>query len=183
MRERTAKRRQIAGQLGGERRATDATRIAKSLQERSRVCLRVQGCSMLPWVRPGDIAILRKVLPEEIRCGDIVLFRRENRIFVHRKVERFTWGGRDFIVTKGDANPHADGVIAMPEILGRVERIYRAGRRIEFHSRERRTLNVLIARISSRTRFWAALVHAHRIAIHPARRLLRTFRFSHAIER
>ena len=183
MRERTAQRTQIAGQVGGERRATDAKRIAESLQERSRVCLRVQGCSMLPWVRPGDIAILRKVSPEEIRCGDIVLFRRENRIFVHRKVERFTWGGRNFIVTKGDANPHADGVIAMPEILGRVERIYRAGRRIEFHSRERRTLNALIARISSRTRFWAALVDAHRIAIHPARRLLRTFRFSGAIAR
>jgi signal peptidase I len=168
---------------GGERHNGDAFKAAAALKRRGRVCIRVQGCSMLPWVRPGDIAVFRKVSAEEIRCGDILLFRRENRIFVHRKVERFTWGGRNFIVTKGDANPHADGVIAIPEILGRVERIYRAGRRIEFHSRERRTLNVLIARISSRTRFWAALVDAHRIAIHPARRLLRTFRFSHAIER
>jgi signal peptidase I len=138
---------------------------------------------MLPWVRPGDIAILRKISPQEIRCGDIVLFRRENRIFVHRKVQRFTWDGRVFLVTKGDANPHADGFIVPSEILGRVERIYRGRRRIEFHSRESRTLNVLIARISRRTRVWFALAKVHRIATHPARRLLQTLRFSRATAR
>lgn len=183
MTERNAKSGQIAGQLCGERLVTDTTRIGTSLQERSRICLRVQGSSMLPWVRPGDIAILRKVSPEEVRCGDIVLFRREERFFVHRNVEWFTWGGRNFFVTKGDANLHADGVIALPEILGRVERIYRGRRRIEFRSPKKRALGVLIARISSRTRFWAALVDAHRIAIRPARRLLRTLRFSRATAR
>lgn len=161
----------------GKCRAGDARRIVSALQERGQVFLRVYGISMLPWVRPGDIAILRKVSSDEVQCGDIVLFRREERFFVHRNVEWFTWGGQNFIVTKGDANPHADGVIAMPEILGRVERIYRGRRRIEFHSREKRALGVLIARISSRTRFWAALVDAHRVAIRPARRLLRTLRF------
>lgn len=179
MTERNTERGQIARQLC-ERPVTDTARIGKSLQERSRICLRVQGSSMLPWVRSGDIAILRKVSPEEIRCGDIVLFRRDGRFFVHRKVERFTWNGRVFLVTKGDSNPHADGIILPSEILARVERIYRAGRRIEFHSRERRTLNALIARISRETRFWFALAHAHKIATRPARRLLRTLRFSRA---
>lgn len=164
-------------------RAGDAQRIVSALQERGQVFLRVYGISMLPWVRPGDIAILRKVSPEDIRCGDIVLFRRDNRFFVHRKVERFTWSGQNFIVTKGDANPHADGVIAMSEILARVERIYRGGRRIEFDSPGKRALGALIARISCRTRFWAGLVDARSIAIRPARRLLRTLRFSRATPR
>jgi signal peptidase I len=132
---------------------------------------------MLPWVRPGDIAILRKVSPDEVRCGDILLFRRENRIFLHRKVERFIWNGCVYLVTKGDANPHADGIIVPSEILARVERIYRGGRKIEFHSREKRALGVLIARVSSRTRFWFALAQAHSIASRPARRLLATFGF------
>ncbi len=138
---------------------------------------------MLPWVRPGDIAILRKVSPDEVQCGDIVLFRRDERFFVHRNVEWFTWGGRNFIVTKGDANPRADGVIAMSEILGRVERIYRGGRRIEFDSHRRRALGALIARVSCGTQFWTALVDAHRIAIRPARRLLRSLRFSRRTSR
>ncbi len=150
--------------------------ISQHLSRRGRVWLRVQGSSMWPWVRPGDVAILRKVLPREICCGDIVLFARNSRFIVHRIVERCTRDGRNFLVTKGDANPHADGVIAMLEILGRVECIYRDRRRIEFHSREKRALGVLIARISSRTRFWAALVDARRVAIRPARRLLRTLR-------
>ncbi len=157
--------------------------ISQHLSRRSRVCLRVQGSSMLPWVRSADVVILRKVSPDEVQCGDIVLFRRDDRFFVHRNVESFTWGGRKFIVTKGDANPHADGVIAMSEILGRVERIYRGGRRIEFHSREKRAMGVLIARISSRTRFWAALVDARSIGIRPARRLLRTFQLSRTTAR
>jgi signal peptidase I len=176
-------RRNAGNQAVSERRGSDVQGIADALRIRGRVYLHVQGSSMLPWVRPGDIALLGKVSPEEIRCGDILLFRRENRILVHRKVERFTWDRRTFFVTKGDANPHADGVIVPSEILGRLERIYRGGRRIEFDSRESRALNVLIARVSSRTRFWSALVHAHRVAIRPARRLLRTLRFSPAISR
>jgi signal peptidase I len=161
----------------GECQGTDVQDIVSALQDRGQVFLRVYGTSMLPWVRPGDVAILRKISPDEIRRGDIVLFRRENRIFVHRKVERFTWNERVFLVTKGDANPHADGIIVPSEILGRVERIYRGSRRIEFHSREKRALGVLIARVSSRTRFWFALAQAHRIASRPAKRLLATFGF------
>jgi len=168
---------------GGKRHNGDAFKVAAALERRGRVCLRVQGSSMLPWVRPGDVAVFRKVSAEEIRCGDILLFRRENRIFVHRKVERFTWGGRNFIVTKGDANSHADGIIVPSQILGRVERIYRGRRRIEFQSLEKRTLSMLIARVSRRTRFWAALVDARSMAIRPARRLLRTLRLSRAAAR
>jgi signal peptidase I len=138
---------------------------------------------MLPWVRPGDIAMLSKVSPGEIRCGDIVLFRRDGRFFVHRNVEWFAWEGRIFLVTKGDANPLADGVIDPSEILGRVERIYRGRRRINFQSREKRALNVLIARVSSRTRIWFALALAHGVTTRPARRLLRTLRLSRATPR
>lgn len=170
------------GKNGGERGDAIA-RVSRQLSHRGRVCLRVQGSSMLPWVRPGDIAILRKGSPEEIRSGDIVMFRRYDRFFVHRIVERRTRDGRNIFVTKGDSNPHFDGEISQSEILGRVERIYRGGRRIEFHSHERRTLNVLIARVSRKTSIWAALVLAHRIAIRPARRLLLTLRSSLATPR
>lgn len=135
---------------------------------------------MLPWVRPGDLAILDKVSPGSVQCGDIVLFRRDHRFFVHRIVERRTRDGRLFLVAKGDANPHPDGVIAPSEILGRVERIYRGGRRIEFHSRRTRALSFLIAQVSRESGFWFALVNAHRIAAGPARRLLRTIRLSQA---
>jgi signal peptidase I len=157
--------------------------ISQHLSRRSRVWLRVQGSSMLPWVRAGDVAILREVSPHEVECGDIVLFARDSRFIVHRIVERRIRNGQSFLVTKGDANPHADGVIVPSEILGRVERIYRGDRRIDFHSREKRALGVLIARVSSRTRFWSALAQAYRITIRPARRLLGTLRLSRATAR
>jgi len=158
-------------------------RVSRQLSRRSRVWLRVQGSSMLPWVRPGDVAILRKVSPDEIACGDIVLFARDGRFIVHRVVERCVRNGRSLLVTKGDGNPHPDNALIPSEILGRVERIYRGDRRIDFHSREKRALGMLIAHVSRNSRFWLALVQAHSIAIRPARRLLRTLRFSRATAR
>jgi signal peptidase I len=165
---------------GGERRNGDAAKVAVALRWRGRVSLLVQGSSMLPWVRPGDIAILGKISPDDVRCGDIVLFRRDNRFFVHRIVERRTRVGRVVLVTKGDANPYPDGALAPSEILGHMERIYRGDRRIEFHSRRTRALSYLIAQVSRESGFWFVLVRAHRIATGTARRLLRTIRISQA---
>ena len=62
---------------GGERRADDALRIADALKRGGRISLRVHGNSMQPWVRPKDIALIRQISIENVRCGDVVLFRRE----------------------------------------------------------------------------------------------------------
>ena len=45
---------------GGERRADDAARIAAALGKRGYVSMRVHGTSMLPWVRPGSVALIRQ---------------------------------------------------------------------------------------------------------------------------
>src|SRR5436309_521824 len=67
--------------IGGERRFDDIAQIAKLLERQGRVYLRVHGSSMLPWVRPGDVALIRCAAIDEMRCGDVVLFKRESRLF------------------------------------------------------------------------------------------------------
>ena len=111
------------------------------------------------------------------------MFRRSDRFFVHRIVERRNAGSGNFLITKGDANPVPDAAIAASDVLARVERIYRGNRGINFHSRAKRALGMLIAYVSRKSRFWFALVLTHRIAIRPARRLLRTLRLSRAAAR
>src|SRR5437867_4491450 len=90
--------------VGGERRLDDSMQIVKLLEQQGRVYLRVHGSSMLPWVRPGDVAMIRRAGIDDVRCGDVILFKRESRLFVHRLVEkRGTFREAQFLA-KGDAH-------------------------------------------------------------------------------
>ena len=57
------------------------------------------------------------------RPGDVVLFSRNGRLFVHRVVEMS--GGA--VVTRGDSMLDADPPVAVSDVLGRVESIERGG--------------------------------------------------------
>jgi len=138
----------------GERRSSDVQRIADALRIRGRVLLRTYGSSMLPWMRPGDISRVRRTSVENVRCGDLVLFRRDNRLFVHRIVdERVTLGVRQ-VSAKGDAHPQSDGWLEMDELLGRVVCIYRRGKHIRLETRSQAAPARVIAQLSLWSRFW-----------------------------
>ncbi len=157
---------------GGGRCKGDAAKVAAALERRGRVSLLVQGTSMLPWVRPGDIARIRKVSMDAIRCGDVVLFRRENRLVMHRIIEK---GGALDAATfraKGDAHPTCDGVVEQRELLGRVVRLYRGGRQIDLDAPGQLALGLLISQLSLRSRFWYPLARLTAIVTRPVRRLL-----------
>src|SRR3989475_3669499 len=83
--------------------------------------LRVSGFSMLPSIWPGDIACVSRVAA--YRPGDVVLFSRKGRLFVHRVVEMS--GGA--VVTRGDSMLDVDPPVALSDVLGRVEAIERGG--------------------------------------------------------
>src|SRR5258708_28800924 len=109
---------------------------------------------MLPWMRPGDISRVRRTNVENVRCGDLVLFRRHNRLLVHRIVdERVKLGVRQ-VSAKGDAHPDSDGWLEMDELLGRVVVIYRRSRHIRLETRSQVALGRVIAQLSLWRRFW-----------------------------
>jgi hypothetical protein len=135
---------------------------------------------MLPWVRPGDIALIRTISRENARCGDLVLFRREDHLFVHRIVEKR--GGLDAgeLLSKGDAHPASDGVVGEQALLGRVVRIYRGRRRINLDAPRHLALGVFISQLSLYSRFWYPLAMATAVLTRPARRLFKALNFSSA---
>jgi hypothetical protein len=168
----TLDRRNAPKSRGGERRDGDAANIAEALEQHGRVSLRVQGTSMLPWMRPGDIASIRRVSADTIRCGDVVLFRRKSQLFVHRIIEKRGARGAAQFRAKGDAHPTCDGLVEQQELLGRVVRIYRRGRRIDLDAPGQLALGLLISQLSLRSRFWYPLARFVAIVTRPARRLL-----------
>jgi hypothetical protein len=166
--------------IGGERRADDALRIAGALKQRGRISLRVHGASMQPWVRPKDIALIRQISIENVRCGDVVLFRRENHLFVHRIVERRGSLNASQLFSKGDAHPTSDGVVQEKELLGRVMRIYRNGRRIDLDAPRQLALGLFISQLSQHSRFWYPLAKFAAVMTRPVRRLMNALHISGA---
>jgi hypothetical protein len=90
--------------------------------------LQVTGWSMLPTVFPEDTLVIKSAAAAEVSEGDIVLFRRDCRLFAHRVLAR---PGHDQLVTRGDAMPYTDSPIGKQELLGRVVYMIRNGRCIE----------------------------------------------------
>jgi signal peptidase I len=174
------KRRESSERVRGERREGDALGIAEALKRHGRISLRVHGTSMLPWVRPGDIALTRKISSENVRCGDVVLFRREDHLLVHRIVEKR--GSLDVapLLSKGDAHPASDGIVGEQELLGRVVRIYRGGQRINLDAPGQLALGVFISQLSLYSRFWYPLAKFAAIVTRPARRVLKALHISGA---
>ncbi|HEY6267017.1 MAG TPA: S24 family peptidase [Candidatus Acidoferrum sp.] len=158
--------------IAGERRADDALRIADALKRRGRISLRVHGTSMLPWVRPKDIALIRQIAIENVRCGDVVLFRREKHLLVHRIVEKRGSLNASQLFSKGDAHPTSDGVVQEQELLGRVMRIYRGGRRIDLDAPRQLALGLFISQLSLHSRFWYPLAKFAAVVTRPVRRMM-----------
>jgi Peptidase S24-like len=169
--------------VGGERRAADALRIADALKRCGRISLLVHGTSMQPWVRPNDIAMIRQISMENVRCGDVVLFRREKHLFVHRIVEKRGPLNAAQLFSKGDAQPTFDGVVQEQELLGRVMRIYRKGRRIDLDAPRQLALGLFISQLSLHSRFWYPAAKFAAVVTRRVRRVLSALHISGAAVR
>jgi hypothetical protein len=120
----------------GERRAADANRIADALKRRGRISMYVQGTGMLPLVRPGDVALIRRDKLENMRSGDVVLFQRGHHLLAKRIGEdddlvatrELEMDGEDL---ENSTNP-GDG----QECLGQIVRLHRKEEQIDLTAKE-----------------------------------------------
>ncbi len=99
---------------------------AEMLRTGGSIRLKVLGLSMLPSVWPGDIVSIEGGSINAIMPGDIVLYSRDGRFFIHRVIEMSELG----FITRGDAAPQSDPIIARSHVLGRVSGIQRNGKSI-----------------------------------------------------
>lgn len=95
--------------------------------------VRVRGKSMAPSLRPNDVVIIEPVSPDELRPGDIVLFRSERGVLLHRFLGYTPQG---WLLTQGDACISPDPPWPPEALLGKAVGIERNGqvRSIPCHS-------------------------------------------------
>ena len=89
------------------------------------VRLRVFGMSMAPSILPGDLISVQRTNVSEISLGEIVLYARDGRLYVHRVVGCKGSAENSLLITRGDWLRHNDPPISSGELLGKVISIER----------------------------------------------------------
>jgi len=101
---------------------TELLRAAGSVQ------LAAFGYSMLPTLWPGDVLNVQTRSYAQVEAGQIILFAREGRFFIHRVLQKTDTDAERFLITRGDALPGPDAPVQPDEVLGRVMTVRRKGR-------------------------------------------------------
>lgn len=78
--------------------------------------------SMTPEILKGDVVIVDQKLPhKQLELEDVIAYRKEDIIVVHRLVKRLEVGGEYIYYTKGDANSNIDDIMIKDDmIIGKV---------------------------------------------------------------
>jgi signal peptidase I len=99
--------------------------VEEAVRSFGQVRFRVLGTSMAPSVLPGDLISVQRAGLHEISLGEIVLFSRDQRLFVHRVVSSATEDRAGCLTTRGDRLSDNDPPVRESEFLGRVVSIER----------------------------------------------------------
>jgi signal peptidase I len=109
------------------------------------------GESMTPCIKKGDLLVVKPIVLEEARIGEVVAFRKEEShsvLTTHRVVARGKDGGQRCLITQGDRNLYRDLPLSPQDVLGKVVGIERKGQLISLETPFYRLRGYLIARWS-----------------------------------
>ena len=157
----------MRGRSSAEVHALKCELAGEVLTSSGRLRLRVTGWSMLPAIFPGDTLVIEPASSESVGKGDIVLFRREGRLFAHR-VSGKSGTASDFqIVTQGDGMADPDPPVSSSQLLGKVSFVVRDGRCLELAQTPPLSMRAVAAVV--RRSSWAArvVVGVHRMGQGP----------------
>lgn len=129
------------------------------------VRLTVEGGSMRPAIKPGDVALGEPIADRPAQPGEVVLLRASaGQSVVHRVVARRRRGGEWLLITAGDAAGGLDRVVRGSDVLARVVVTERDGNPMPVG----RKLPGLAKRLRA---WWQLLLHERAGPRHPLRRV------------
>lgn len=98
------------------------------LQEKKQVKLTVGGSSMFPVLKSGDEIVIEKWNPEDLKIGDVVVFKNAQKWVAHRVHDLKKESNNSFLITKGDSCKQKDKPILHDDFIGKVTSFYRKGK-------------------------------------------------------
>ncbi|MGQ9525009.1 MAG: GNAT family N-acetyltransferase [Armatimonadota bacterium] len=130
------------------------------------VRLQVQGFSMTPTIRDGEVVHVRPASIHDLHHGDIALVEIDGIIRAHR-VREVIPGPDPALITRGDAVPQDDPPVTHQHVLGRVDAVERGGTLVPLRGQAPPAPRKLVTT-------------SERIRTLPLRALLRCLRSTHA---
>ena len=94
--------------------------IKERLAQREEISLEIATGSMRPLIQPQNKVIVKGCKIENLEAGDIVLFKRDSQLYVHRLLNKKIQNGEVILIPKADRAHTADEPFPEEQFLGRV---------------------------------------------------------------
>lgn len=104
------------------------------LDDNHSLMINMKGFSMFPTLRPGDVGKVEKCLAEEVKAGDILVFKSNGKLIAHRLIRKKSDKGREVFITQGDNNSFFDQPFVNEELIGKITSFERSGKTISVDS-------------------------------------------------
>jgi signal peptidase I len=106
--------------------------------------IETKGFSMWPFLKTGERIVVKRIPLEDLRIGDIILYRSDNQMVCHRLIKKVDCEDGYLLYTRGDTSPNLGEPITEKALVGKVTGILRKGRFINFTGRWCHFVNRLI---------------------------------------
>jgi ATP-binding cassette subfamily B protein len=98
------------------------------LDEDHSLSYKMRGNSMYPTLKAGDAGLVEKCKPEDLKVGDIVVFKLNDLLVGHRLINISIQNGIRIFTAKGDHSPVMDAPFTFEALLGRITSFQRNSR-------------------------------------------------------
>ena len=99
------------------------------LDENHPLSFNMQGYSMYPTLRAGDIGIVEKYNPDDLKTGDIIIFKANGKLVAHRLIKIVNREGIRLFIAKGDKNNFLDEPFTVDALVGKMTSFQRKGKK------------------------------------------------------
>ena len=105
------------------------------LDENHLLSIRMHGFSMYPFLKAGDIGIVDKCMANQLKIGDIVVFKSHQKLVAHRLVAIQQENNQTLYIAKGDKNKFLDPTFNADALFGKINSIVRNGKLMRIDSK------------------------------------------------
>jgi len=106
------------------------------------------GFSMFPYLRKGDLLIIKSCKFDRLRIGDIIVFRSNEKYIAHRLVRKKRSEDKMWLIPKGDFIPKYDFPVGEETFIGKVIAIKKRNSNIDLERDSRILINYMIAKMA-----------------------------------
>lgn len=105
------------------------------------IFINTTGFSMWPFIKPGEKLIIKRTPVEDLKIGDIILYRANNQLVFHRLVKKIRNKERYLLYSRGDNSNSPPELVVEQMYLGKAIGILRNGKTINLANRRQYFFN------------------------------------------